>query len=50
VELLYLEQQLPSYDQRTTNFEPGLSILDVMMFNDPAAIRQMLAQHTLEKA
>lgn len=50
VDLLYLEQQLPTYDQRTANFEPGLSILDVMMFNEPAAIREMLAQHSLEKA
>jgi len=48
IELLYLEQALPPYDQRTNApFEPGLSIIDVMMFNEPAAIRAMLHQHQL---
>lgn len=48
IELLYHEQALPEYDQRTgAPFEAGLSIIDVMMFNSPEAIRAMLAQHRL---
>ncbi|MFZ1689153.1 MAG: WbqC family protein [Flavobacteriales bacterium] len=47
VKLLYLEQELPPYEQRTNTFEPGLSIIDVMMFNAPPAIRDMLQQHRL---
>ncbi|MBZ0204734.1 MAG: WbqC family protein [Flavobacteriales bacterium] len=47
VELLYLEQELPPYDQRTPVFEPGLSIIDVMMFNDPSRIREMVARYNL---
>lgn len=50
VQLLYLEQELPPYKQRTPEFEPGLSIIDVMMFNEPATIRAMLAQHKLVSA
>jgi hypothetical protein len=50
VELQYLEQELPPYDQRSAVFEPGLSMIDVMMFNEPAAIRAMLSRHSLEKA
>lgn len=50
VELLFLEQELTPYDQRSPGFEPGLSIIDVMMFNEPAAIRAMLAKHKLDKA
>ncbi|MBX2982313.1 MAG: WbqC family protein [Flavobacteriales bacterium] len=50
IELLYHHQELPSYPQHTGSFEPGLSIIDVMMFNEPAAIREMLSQHTLTKA
>jgi hypothetical protein len=47
VDLLYLEQQLPPYDQRSPDFEPGLSMIDVMMFNEPAVIRDMLTQYRL---
>jgi hypothetical protein len=39
---------IPSeYDQRGEAFEPGLSILDAMMFNSPAAINEMLDQYEL---
>ncbi|MGB3526582.1 MAG: WbqC family protein [Flavobacteriales bacterium] len=50
VDLLYLAQELPVYDQRSASFEPGLSILDVMMFNEPSVIREMLTRYTLERA
>ena len=47
IKLLFLEQELPPYDQKSDHFEPGLSIIDVMMFNSPKAIRQMLQKYTL---
>lgn len=50
VELIYHHQDLPEYDQRSSVFEPGLSIIDVMMFNGPEAIRDMLNQYKLVKA
>jgi hypothetical protein len=50
VDLFYHEQELPAYDQRSGSFEPGLSILDVMMFNEPSAIREMLTRYRLEPA
>lgn len=42
IRLQFLQAELPAYNQRRPTFEPGLSIIDVMMFNEPAAIRQML--------
>lgn len=50
ITLEFYHQELPAYVQRTGTFEPGLSILDVMMFNSPAEIRAMLDQYTVEKA
>ena len=47
---MYHHQDLPTYDQRNTPFEPGLSIIDVMMFNEPKAIRAMLDQCKLVNA
>lgn len=42
VGLHFLSCRLQEYDQKRTIFEPGLSILDVMMFNNPEKINQML--------
>ncbi len=44
INLRFLKSNLPYYSQRRglENFEPGLSIVDVMMFNDPQKINQML--------
>lgn len=50
VELLFHEQSLPPYQQHTGTFEPGLSIIDVMMFNEPKAIREMLNDYKLHSA
>jgi hypothetical protein len=47
LKLLYYEQEFPSYDQGGGAFIPGLSIIDVMMFNTPERILEMLAQHRL---
>jgi len=50
IDLLYHHQELPAYDQRSNDFEPGLSIIDVMMFNEPKAIRDMLDGCKIDKA
>lgn len=42
VELRFLKNALPLYDQRRKSFEPGLSIIDVMMYNDKEEILQMV--------
>lgn len=42
VELLFQRPLLPEYDQRRTPFEPGLSIIDAMMFNQPEVVSDML--------
>jgi hypothetical protein len=43
VELRFIEPALPPYPQHGKTFHPGLSILDVLMFNDPDEARAMLA-------
>ncbi len=49
VELQFLTHQLPSYPQRTGKpFEAGLSIIDVLMFNDAEAVKEMLHAYILE--
>ena len=45
--LYFLEHHLPQYRQRRSSFEPGLSIIDVMMFNDVECIQNMLDDFTL---
>jgi len=47
IALQFLQPALPAYSQRRPVFEPGLSIIDVMMCNEPAAIRQMLDACTI---
>ncbi len=47
IQLFFLKGQLPSYRQFTTDFIPALSIIDVLMFNDPEQVVQMLAQYQL---
>ena len=46
VELEFLDFQAPVYTTGRYAFEPNLSILDVLMWNEPAKVRAMLAQHT----
>lgn len=47
IDLKFLKIKLKEYDQHRTVFEPGLSIIDVMMFNPPEIIREMLNQYEL---
>ena len=42
IDLAFQKINLRNYSQGRTSFEAGLSILDVMMFNSPAEILQML--------
>ncbi|MBQ0044790.1 MAG: WbqC family protein [Bacteroidales bacterium] len=47
VTLKFINSQLPPYPQRTERFVPGLSIIDVMMFNSKEQISKMLTQYSL---
>lgn len=42
IKIYFQEMALTPYRQLGNEFEPGLSIIDVMMFNSPEAIDQML--------
>lgn len=42
IELQFLEAELKQYNQRIGKFEPGLSIIDMMMFLDVSEIKQLL--------
>lgn len=47
IKLQFLKTNMPKYIQRIGRFEPALSIIDVMMFNDRKAISGMLEDCTL---
>ena len=49
IKIKFLEHNLPFYSQRRgiENFENGLSIIDVMMFNDNDAVNEMLDDYEL---
>lgn len=47
VELKFIKPQLDEYKQPGDKFIPGLSIIDVMMFNSPEVIRGMLNKYEL---
>jgi hypothetical protein len=42
IELAFIEPRLPAYSQFSGVFQPGLSIIDVLMHNEPAAVRRMM--------
>ena len=42
ISLHFLGNNLATYNQRRSVFEPGLSIIDVMMFNEPKAISKLI--------
>jgi len=52
VNLFFVEQPLTPYNQIRIDheFESGLSILDIMMFNSPEEIKAMLSEATLKSA
>lgn len=47
VKIFFQKVELSIYNQKREEFEPGLSIIDVMMFNSPQEINEMLNQYTL---
>jgi hypothetical protein len=47
ISLRFLRPVLKPYDQRREGFEPGLSILDAMMFNPPERVNAMLDDYEL---
>lgn len=47
IRLYFQQTRLQEYDQKRVKFEPGLSILDVMMFNSPDVINQMLDDYEI---
>ena len=47
IDLNFLNINLREYNQHRNFFESGLSIIDVMMFNSPEAITEMLNQYEL---
>lgn len=49
IKLLFLKPTLNFYSQRRgeENFENGLSIIDVLMFNSPSEVREMLLQYEI---
>lgn len=47
IDLTFLEMPLTHYSQQRTAFEPGLSIIDVMMFNSVDEINAMLDNYKL---
>jgi hypothetical protein len=47
IKLVFHKPLLSSYDQKREPFEPGLSILDVLMFNSPEKVNEMLDAYEL---
>jgi hypothetical protein len=48
IRLRFINPSLAPYVQLPGRFESGMSIIDVMMFNPPERIREMLDDYTLE--
>lgn len=42
IDIKFPKNNLRPYDQKRSSFEPGLSILDVLMFNDKSVVHEML--------
>jgi hypothetical protein len=47
IQLQFLKPNLTTYAQNSPQFIAGLSILDVLMWNDPATVKAMLSDYTL---
>ena len=43
VELQFVDVAITPYQQLVSEFQPGLSVLDVLMFNDKEAVRKMIS-------
>jgi len=48
IDLNFIDPILEEYKQRNHSFVPGLSIIDVMMFNSKEEIRNQLENYKLE--
>jgi hypothetical protein len=48
IRLCFIDQPVEEYKQFDDEFEPGLSIIDVMMFNSPERIIEMLSRGSLK--
>lgn len=48
IELYFLKPNLPTYNQNNSEFFPGLSIIDVMMYNSKEDIGNFLNQYELK--
>ena len=49
IDLRFVDFHSPTYNQRREPFEPGLSVLDVLMFNSPEEVLVMLDNVTLDQ-
>ena len=47
IKLKFIEPGITEYKQLTSEFVPGLSIVDVMMFNSPSNVKEMLNNYEL---
>lgn len=47
IKLSFLETELNPYPQFKWDFMPGLSILDILMFNSKSRVQEMLREYTL---
>ena len=47
IKLSFIHPQLKEYSQRRGAFEPGLSIIDILMFNSPEQVMEMLSNYTI---
>lgn len=50
IDLRFIKDRSKTYPQFATSFLPRLSIIDVLMHNDPASVREMLGQYELLSA
>lgn len=48
IDLKFIQPELTPYVQKIGRFESGLSIIDVMMYNSPEELTQMLGQYSLK--
>lgn len=47
IDLKFLKSRLPAYDQGTGVFVPGLSIIDLLMYNDEQGMKDQLEEYDL---
>ncbi len=48
IDLKFIKPNLQPYQQLSATFEPALSIIDVMMFNEPEKIKEMVKDFQLQ--